>query len=166
MIRVLVLLTYFLIFFNLSNKFFLRFILFFFPFYFFNILVPMSEEERKRQNLIAELYSTETAYVDNLKLVFEVRQNHSPLWSRESQLFTLLPPRQGVHQEHPERQPADQAGHLHPLHQLEGPDRGQHQAAEVAEDPSDDAAAAGDCRGHSVRKCRHLVKAHTSASTL
>ena len=164
MIRVLVLLTYFLIFFNLPNSIFILFC-FSFLFYFFNILVPMSEEERKRQNLIAELYSTETAYVDNLKLVFEVRQNHSPLWS-QTQLFTLLPPRQGVHQEHPERQPADQAGHLHPLHQLEGPDRGQHQAAEVAEDPSDDGAAAGDCRGHSVRKCRHSVKAHISAPTL
>ena len=150
MIRVLVLLTYFLIFFYFHNSIFILFC-FSFLFYFFDILVPMSEEERKRQNLIAELYSTETAYVDNLKLVFEVRQHHSPFSSR----FTLLPPRQGVHQEHPERQPADQAGHLHPLHQLEGPDRGQHQAAEVAEDPSDDAAAAGDCRGHSVRKCRH-----------
>ena len=87
MIRVLVLLTYFLIFFNLSKSIFISFC-FSFLFYFFNILVPMSEEERKRQNLIAELYSTETAYVDNLKLVFEVRQNHSPLWSRNTIIYT------------------------------------------------------------------------------
>ena len=80
MIRVLVLLTYFLIFFYLHNSIFILFC-FSFLFYFFDILVPMSEEERKRQNLIAELYSTETAYVDNLKLVFEVRQHHSPFSS-------------------------------------------------------------------------------------
>ena len=37
-----------------------------------NILDCLSEEEKKRQNLINELYQTEEAYVDNLKLVYEV----------------------------------------------------------------------------------------------
>ena len=36
------------------------------------ILDCLSEEEKKRQNLINELYQTEEAYVDNLKLVYEV----------------------------------------------------------------------------------------------
>ena len=42
------------------------------PFLDLNILDCLSEEEKKRQNLINELYQTEEAYVDNLKLVYEV----------------------------------------------------------------------------------------------
>ena len=36
------------------------------------ILVQLSEAEKKRQNLIDELFATETTYVENLKLVYEV----------------------------------------------------------------------------------------------
>ena len=35
-------------------------------------LVQLSEAEKKRQNLIDELFATETTYVENLKLVYEV----------------------------------------------------------------------------------------------
>ena len=45
---------------------------FYFVIRFIQILVQLSEDEKKRQNLIDELFATETVYVENLKLVYEV----------------------------------------------------------------------------------------------
>ena len=48
-------------------------LLLFFTFKFWAFLVNHGgPEEKKRRDLIEELYKTEEAYVDNLKLVYEV----------------------------------------------------------------------------------------------
>ena len=65
--------------------------------------------ERKRQNLIQELFDTEEKYIDNLKLVFEVGWDVFSIflkWGNDSD----------IHQTNSIFQHADQAGDLNPFH--------------------------------------------------
>ena len=66
--------------------------------------------ERKRQNLIQELFDTEEKYIDNLKLVFEVGWEAFRIFWKMSQWIL------DIHQTHTIFQHADQAGNINPFH--------------------------------------------------
>ena len=90
--------------------------------------------ERKRQNLIQELFETEEKYLDNLKLVFEVGQGFVS--------FELKMDLADVYQTNPSIKHLDKAGDLDPFHQLERFDNHQYKVDKVFENQEDNGPTA------------------------
>lgn len=131
------------------------FIIYFFIILFFHFcfLVQKSASEKKRQNLIDELYQTEVAYVDNLKLVFEVFYYYTEQWTLFHHWYL-----KGFHKKYPCIQHAVQAGIVHSLHKLEGSDCNKHQVIEVYENPANYESRSDNYRRYFMWKCRFKIE--------
>ena len=93
--------------------------------------------EKKRRDLIEELYKTEELFVENLKLVYEVKPRR-----RESvfnRTFLI-----GFCKIYKKVQSSVKTRDFHFVHQLEGLDHNEHQVAEVLEDQADHAEGPAD----------------------